>query len=525
MNTSDENSYFNEFKDFVKSTREEYEDENFKYTCSFSEIKNLHYETWTYDFKDKEAEKSVFKSIILEVIYENPNRVLLHLFGYRNAIPKGIIVLLNIEKDFTQEIMEVLNNYPNVENVYPKLEQDKFPAPEWLVYPNIPCGSIGWRMGYGENYLETLMRVDIDGQLFRTYFSEPSNWNPNIKFYEYVGSKKAFYAIGWSDKGLPKYVLKKENPLALGDEFTFKLLNEKFRIDHIHHDSLKDAYNYSKQSADEGEADWDKLEYSVLLNILYFKILEDMSLIQMLLKTGDRELSIETDDVFWSEKEEILSLALMEVRNEMERLFEHNDDIDWLYTEFLKIAPYDFEPVAENNIVNRNSTIYMIFEQTYVDAELYVRDSNLSEKQESKYQIGKIIQERGFVDATSKIGKMTTTHRFAILSNHMADLSEFETETDWNLHTANANSQFKILDVYKHENKTQILLLHLIEGFEIIFEDDSTIQSEFVEISREIFENSFQDEVIASVNGPDWLERCESPVGLNDDDEFWEIQE
>lgn len=25
-------------------------------------------------------------------------------------------------------------------------------APEWLMYPNIPYGSIGWRMGYGERY-------------------------------------------------------------------------------------------------------------------------------------------------------------------------------------------------------------------------------------------------------------------------------------------------------------------------------------------------------------------------------------
>lgn len=25
-------------------------------------------------------------------------------------------------------------------------------APLWLMYPEIPQGSIGWRMGYGENY-------------------------------------------------------------------------------------------------------------------------------------------------------------------------------------------------------------------------------------------------------------------------------------------------------------------------------------------------------------------------------------
>lgn len=30
--------------------------------------------------------------------------------------------------------------------------KEKIMAPLWLKYPNIPQGSIGWRMGYGESY-------------------------------------------------------------------------------------------------------------------------------------------------------------------------------------------------------------------------------------------------------------------------------------------------------------------------------------------------------------------------------------
>lgn len=524
MNTKEENSCFEEFRDFVKSTREEYEDENFTYTKSFNGIKKLHCETWRYNLEGYDEEEESRRFIELKATYENPNQVLLHLFGYYPAVPERIVAFLEIKSDFSEEISELLNRYPDIENTYPSLKADRFPAPEWLVYPEIPCGSIGWRMGYGEDYLESLMRVPFNGMSFRSSFCEPRNWHFNEKFLDYAGPNLALYSIGWTDKGLPKYELGNENPLRLSDEFASRLINESFRIAHVSYENVEDAFMDSKKSSDERDADWEKLKYSVLLNVLYYKIMEDDYLTETLLKTGDREFSLKTEDSFWADKEEMLVLALMEVRSEINRLFENNDSIDWLYTEFLKIAPYDFQPVAENSLVNRNSAEYMVYEKTYANARMYVRDTNLTERQEKMYERGKIIQERGFVDATSKIGKMTTTHRFAILSNHMADLSEFEEETDWGLHTANANSQFKILDVYTYENKTQILLLHLIDGFEEIFIDDKTIKSEYVEKSRKSFEESFKKEAIESVNGNDWLERCSFPVGLNGDDELWEIQ-
>ncbi|WP_407416215.1 hypothetical protein [Methanobrevibacter sp.] len=119
---------------------------------------------------------------------------------------------------------------------------------------------------------------------------------------------------------------------------------------------------------------------------------------------------------------------------------------------------------------------------------------------------------------------MTTSHRYAILSNHIKNLSEYEKETDWSLHTIAPNSQFKILDVYEYEGKNQILLLHLIDGFSSVFEDNWTIKSEIVENAREIFEKSFEKEVIESVNSEMWLQRCEFPIGLDSDDEYWPIQ-
>ena len=62
---------------------------------------------------------------------------------------------------------------------------------------------------------------------------------------------------------------------------------------------------------------------------------------------------------------------------------------------------------------------------------MYVRDVNLSEQCAKKYHKDLIIKERGFTDASARVMGMKTSHRFSILSNHMADLSSFENGTNW----------------------------------------------------------------------------------------------
>lgn len=85
---------------------------------------------------------------------------------------------------------------------------------------------------------------------------------------------------------------------------------------------------------------------------------------------------------------------------------------------------------------------------TYRGLQMFVRDVNLGSLA-SKYEPDLILTEKGFTDASIRVGGMVTSHRFAILSNHMADFSEFEHETNWGLCVANRDSYFKVLDVYQ----------------------------------------------------------------------------
>jgi hypothetical protein len=120
---------------------------------------------------------------------------------------------------------------------------------------------------------------------------------------------------------------------------------------------------------------------------------------------------------------------------------------------------------------------------------------------------------------------MTTSHRYAIISNHVANFSQFEDGTNWNLHTAAPNSKFKVLDVYEFKGKTQILLLHLIENLEDFFVDNDTIDEECVAWARNIFVESFEKEVIEEVNSEEWLERCSFPIGMDNEGNLWNLDD
>lgn len=465
-----------------------------------------------------------------------------------------------------------------VEYNYPLLKNNKFPAPKWLTFPELTCGSLGWRMGYGESYSDNFHTIRLNYELFNKFFPEPLNWslkyskqfNEHLKNKFSYGGETPYYAISWNKTGSAKYsfknlkdrikdktydtidVLIKNGELIWIDEiFNHELLYHTFRINAKDFVDIVDAisssrsnYEFDELNEDLKENVWNEVRYSVVLNLLYFRIMSDDEMIKKLIETGDRiilaDSTVDDDFDYWAvnlnENELIgennLGFALMELRDEINRIYKNNDKIDWFYTEFLnqvssyKFKPYDDEEDTEIKVDfnNKQSPEYMVYQVTYVDCDLYVRDINLSEELEEKYHIGDLIQERAFVDMTDKIGQMTTSHRYAILSNHVSNLSEFEDGTNWGLHAASRNSIFKILDIYKFKGKTQILLLHLINGFEELFIDNDTIDDIEVEMAREIFEESFEEDIIEEVNTSNWLNRCNFPLGLDTEGNLWEIE-
>ena len=156
--------------------------------------------------------------------------------------------------------------------------------------------------------------------------------------------------------------------------------------------------------------------------------------------------------------------------------------------------------------------------ETLPGLTMYVRDVNLPPACAEQYKPGRIILERGFTDASCRVMGMVTTHRYAILSNHMANLGAFEHGTNWGLFVANRNAHFKVLDVYEYRGRTQILLLHLPDDDRWSHFENITfsIEEQLIDTSRQRFENKAFLQPIPELAKEDWLARCAFPLGMDD---------
>ena len=163
-----------------------------------------------------------------------------------------------------------------------------------------------------------------------------------------------------------------------------------------------------------------------------------------------------------------------------------------------------------------------IINEIFPGLSMFVRDVNLSADAAAKYVPGMIIKELGFTDASCRVMGMVTSHRFAILSNRMKDISAFEHGTNWGLCVANAGAYYKVLDVYTFKGKTQILLLHLpyddrwklFRGLELIV-NGQDLEEMLTTECRGRFENKSQQKPVPELSTKDWLARCEWPLGMD----------
>lgn len=426
---------------------------------------------------------------------------------------------------FKNEIAVLLNSMtrkriPEKEYV----DDGKYAAPRWLVYPELDAYTIGWRMGYGETYAMNAPMVS------RKLFPEPQNWSFNA----YDSGFNVIPPLGffWREDGKPKYSRLTDDAIRVNDFITVKQIDLDFQYNANMFRNIRQAVSFAKNSlfyrlnairgfedSIENDGYWQKFKYSVLLNALYYKFMQDEILKEKLLETGDKRLVYISDDE-WGGEDNLFGFALMELRDEIRRLYENENLIDWQYTEYLKHKdPY--ENPRPRDPEDRQSAEYRIIESTLHSSKRYVRDVNLSNDLAKKYREGQIITEKAFVDATDKIGGLVTSHRYLILSNKMLDLSGFEEKTDWGLHVANAESKFKVLDIYTKMGKTQILLLHLPDAFERVFENRIKIIEEAIGDARALFDECLKEDAIKEVSTPEWLERVQFPLGMNDVGEFF----
>ena len=167
-----------------------------------------------------------------------------------------------------------------------------------------------------------------------------------------------------------------------------------------------------------------------------------------------------------------------------------------------------------------------VINEIFPGLTMYVRDVNLSPVCAEKYEPDMIIMERGFTDASNRVMGMVTMHRFAILSNHMADFRPYEHDTNWGLFVAQSGTHFKILDVYESQGRTQITLLHLPddERWKIFENVKISLENQIVEMSRQRFEAKSMMDPIPELTSEGWLRRCSRPLGMDDQGNLFDLE-
>ncbi|MFT5823975.1 MAG: ribA/ribD-fused uncharacterized protein [Crocinitomix sp.] len=268
---------------------------------------------------------------------------------------------------------------------------DKPMPPLWIMYPEITQFSIGWRMGYGEGYkwdlFDWLKKLTVDDKKrYDEMFPRPAFWrNPkDANFDEYSYELISF----WKMEGKPKYSIGNLATVSETSEYLhfWKPKHEivdkaclsqwqysKFEVDIYDYTSAEQYMMAEKARLFEDEEIekkimnsnspkeikslgqkvrnfkqdiWDKVKYSIVLTGNYYKFSQNKEMRDFLLSTDNKilveaspldkiwgvGLSAENSKIntphFWNGKN-LLGFALMELRDDLQKVYKNVDIIDW----------------------------------------------------------------------------------------------------------------------------------------------------------------------------------------------------
>ncbi len=182
------------------------------------------------------------------------------------------------------------------------------------------------------------------------------------------------------------------------------------------------------------------------------------------------------------------------------------------------------EDTTKCNQVQNADLIKAAIQATCSDLVLFARDANLPYEIMHKYQKGMIIRERAFVDASAVVGGFLANHRYMILSNHMHMLPTPDKE--WALCVANKDSRFLVLGKAEGKGKRITALLHLNNDTWQLFKSiDMSIFQNLLNDCYHSFKECVDKEPFPSVSSKEWLARCQFPIGMSDNGEFFPVDD
>ena len=164
----------------------------------------------------------------------------------------------------------------------------------------------------------------------------------------------------------------------------------------------------------------------------------------------------------------------------------------------------------------KSEEIQPIMNATFGNLVFFCRDLDLDEKYISQYQAGQILEEKAFTDVSYKIGGMVKNCRYLIASSNWRDLSRLNPDSELGHAVIQSGSLFKVLDIQKENEKTQILLLNIPqEGVELFSNSKIDIENKIIEKGIEIFSKNLSAAPLEELQSDYWISRTSFPVGMN----------
>lgn len=171
----------------------------------------------------------------------------------------------------------------------------------------------------------------------------------------------------------------------------------------------------------------------------------------------------------------------------------------------------------------KNSRLKAMYNETFSGLKLFYRDTDFPENLISNYKIGQIIQEKGFTDMTSIGGGLYGNVRYLIASAHAKDISKFNADSAKTGHfLLDSIAYFKVLDIQRIGNKTQIFLLNIPDNSISLFKNStSNLEEEIIEKARKKFKDKIDTSLVTELQTEEWKQRTKSPLGMSENGELF----
>lgn len=171
----------------------------------------------------------------------------------------------------------------------------------------------------------------------------------------------------------------------------------------------------------------------------------------------------------------------------------------------------------------KNERLKTMYHETFSGLKLFYRDTNLPESLILNYKIGQIIQEKGFTDMSSIGGGLSGNFRYLIASAQAKDLSKFNPDSGKIGHfLLDSITYFKVLDIQKIGDKTQVFLLNIPDNSISLFKNSSSnLEEEIIEKAQKRFREKIDGDLIPELQTENWKERTKSPLGMSDSGELF----